>query len=446
MMITNRFNFKLSIFLAAAVTLGLVFSTMLLCEACTTILVGKGATADGSVIVAHTEEMGTYSGRLLYFPKKTQEEKDIYVNYATIPQVPVTNAFWAAGNSEPVAKKHYDGGWVLDAMNEYGVIVCDNYVETKEELIPGKTPGTLLRYSLRALIMERAKTAREGVELLGNFIDKYGQSGTCVCDMTIADSNEAWIVGLGPRHWVARRIPDNSIHVVANRKTIETTWDLASAHLINYAISRGWYDPAKGSEPFNYKNVYGAQLGEPYDVMREYQDQSMLQHKIGKITVEDVLSVLTLPPVQNTDTQSFQVFHLRNNMPREIGSLMWFGMSSGNSSVMVPVYAGSSSVPDPYTFAEYNYDPVSAWWQFEQLQRRIYPRTWEYSHDYLDVRQKLNQFQEIVFKRNADVENKAINLYKEGQIEKVKNLLTDHTYSNLVDALVEVKTIFQQLK
>lgn len=312
-------------------------------------------------------------------------------------------------------------------------------MSTREEQIPrGKG---IMRYSIRQLILERSKSARETVDLIGRLIDTFGQSDSPVA-YCIADQNEVWLVETTYRHWVAKRIPDDGFHVIANQYTIETEWALASDGLIEYTVARGWYDPVKG--PFNFKYVYNTQdnLDRPNNTSREFQGDTMLKNKIGSITVKDILAVLSQPPIQTTGTQAFMIWHLRKNVPREIGCVMWHGMSGANTNVAVPIFVGSTRVPEKFTVAPYREDDESAWWQFERLQKRVYPGWWEYSVGYFDVREKLNIYQEAIYKDCATVEEKALNLWEQGDTKNVKELLSNFTYEKLDEALKVVKNTF----
>lgn len=405
---------------------------------CTTILVGKDATADKTVIVGHNEDMGMLSGKLLHHPKKTNQEKDVKVNYSTIPQVPHTFEYWAAGNSKPVAEKHYDGGWILCGMNEFGVSIGCNTMSTREVRIPRGTG--IMRYEIRKLILERSRTSRDAVSLVGRLIDIHSQCDSPVA-YCIADRNEAWVVETTYRHWVAKRIPDDGYHVIANQYTIDTEWDIASDDLVSYAIERGWYDPKEG--PFHFKYIYGDQntLDREINTSREFQGNFMLKNKVGTISVKDILSVLSLPPIQTDGTQAYMIWHLRRNMPVEIGCVMWFGMCGANTGAAVPVYVGSSRVPEEYREASMEEDSTSAWWQFKRLQKLIYPRWWEYSDRYLDIRKKLNQFQESVYKDQLIVEKKVLESLNQGHSDEAKELLSDFTYEKLKALLDEVREI-----
>ena len=409
---------------------------------CTTILVGKDATADNSIIVGHNEDMGTLSGRLLFQPKKTNQEKDIKVNYSTIPQVPHTYEYWAAGNSKPVAEKHYDGGWILCGMNEFGVSIGCNTMSTREDQIPRGTG--IMRYEIRKLILERSKTSRDAVSLVGQLIDMYSQCDSPVA-YCISDQNEAWVVETTYRHWVAKRIPDDGYHVIANQYTIETEWDIASDDLVGYAIEKGWYAPEEGS--FNFKYIYGDQknLDREINTSREFQGKFMLNNKVGSITVRDVLSVLSLPPIQTDGTQAYMIWHLRKNIPVEIGCVMWFGMCGANTGAAVPIYMGSSHSPEEYQEASMEEDSTSAWWKFKRLQKLIYPRWWEYSDKYLDVRKKLNQFQKNVYKEQLKVEKKVLESWNLGNRDEAKELLTNFTSEKLSTLLNKVREIVSNL-
>ena len=399
---------------------------------CTTILAGRQATADGSVMMAHNEDMGTLSGRLVYQSSRRPAQENVEVNYVTLPQVEETFGFWASGNSRSVADSLYDGGWILCGMNTSGVSLGCNTMQTREEPIP-RGQG-IQRYSIRQLVLERSRTALDAAHLVGRLIDAFGQSGSPVA-YCIADRDEAWLVETTNRQWVARRIPDDGFHVVANQYTIETEWDMASEGLVGYAVSQGWYDPSGG--PFNFKIVYGDpnRMDRPVNTLRELQGRHMLEEKIGAITARDLLSVLSSPPIQNTGTQAFMIWHLRKNMPREIGYLMWHGMSGANTSVAVPVYASSTGVPKPYTDAPFDEDFESAWWSFERLQKHLYPQTDTYAESFGDARKALDAFQESVYRETSDVESKAMGLWKRGDIDKIKALLSHFTYDKLEDAL-----------
>ena len=128
-------------------------------------------------------------------------------------------------------------------------------------------------------------------------------------------------------------------------------------------------------------------------------------------------------------------------MPVEIGCVMWFGMCNANTGAAVAVYVGSSHSPEEYREASMEEDSSSAWWLFKRLQKLIYPRWWEYSDKYLDVRKKLNRFQENVYKEQLKVEKKALESWNQGNSDEAKEILSNFTSEKLATLLDEVRAI-----
>ena len=118
--------------------------------------------------------------------------------------------------------------------------------------------------------MERAKTAREAVEIVGKLIDEYGYSTYGGNSHVFADPNEGWVLldfAGGQGLWIAKRLgPDDIWLNWRNQNGIGYIQDIpsdlendsdymASDNFISFAVQRGWYDP-KGGEPFNVIKVY----------------------------------------------------------------------------------------------------------------------------------------------------------------------------------------------
>ena len=294
-------------------------------EGCFIILIGKDRTTDGSVLVAHNEDGSNKSTRLAYVPRQHHSEKEVHLNYVTIPQVPETLAYWVMGNSEAVASE-YDNEWILNGMNEAGVCVTCAVTSTREAAPPEKQG--LTRFALRQLLLERATSARDAVDLFSHLISEYGLAlspgkphQTIACGL--ADSEEAWLIESSFRHWVAKRVPDDSYSASGNIYTIDKDWDLSSPDLVDYAIQQGWYDPEQG--PFSFKDAYTPteKLHSVDNTSRVWQAQVMLdQPKPRQVDVSFLWSIISQPPVQDNSTQAFMVWHLRDELPKELGTLM----------------------------------------------------------------------------------------------------------------------------
>ena len=124
-------------------------------------------------------------------------------------------------------------------VNEWGVTVASDNCPSREDK-PELTDGGI-GYMLRRLVAERAKTAREGVLLAGELVERFGyvDSGRTYI---IADPKEGWLLCVvNGKHWLARRVPDDEVAMVANTYTIHEVIlsnkanFLASADIVDYA-------------------------------------------------------------------------------------------------------------------------------------------------------------------------------------------------------------------
>jgi dipeptidase len=220
--------------------------------ACTNFVVTKGASADGSVIVTYTCD-GEFHPILRslpaadHAPDEWYEIQDWSGNvHGRIEQPPHTYA-------------------VVNLMNEHQVTIAETTTDGREEL---QNPEGLLQYwHLMRLTLQRARTAREAVEVMGQLVAEYGYRSTAE-SFAIGDPREAWImemIGPGPggtgANWVALRVPDGAVCAYANLGRIGTfplkdpKNCLYSPGLIEFATARGYYDPA-GGRPFSWREAF----------------------------------------------------------------------------------------------------------------------------------------------------------------------------------------------
>ncbi len=352
---------------------------------CYSVLAGRKATVNGAVLFAHNEDDG---GRQVvrWFRVPAQDhgnkEKIVLHKGARVPQVAHTVAYlWL----EMPGMKFSDG-----FMNEYGVVIASDACSSREDR-PSLTHGGIT-WNLRRLMAERAHSAREAVKIGGALVEKYGyaSSGRTYC---IAGPREAWMLSVvNGKHWVAARIPDDQVAIIPNYYTItridlkDTVNFYGSADLIDYAIKRGWYDPAKDGA-FSFRKVYGnpSNQANRRNITREWGG---LRHLAGKkyaleetfpfsfvpakkLKPEDLMAVLRDhyegTPLDLTDgykkgsphytkertictsaTQYGFVAELRSNMPPEIGAVMWLAPRRPCTQAFTPWYAGITRVPADY--------------------------------------------------------------------------------------------------
>ena len=441
---------------------------------CTAVLVGKRASATGFPIYCHLEDNGTDDAvHLLYFARMKNLEKTLKLSHIEIPQASETFAHWAIvlAPDTPMSKEAITEAptspWVLCGMNEYGVSIGAHGVFSKNPL--SKERG-LSFFEVNKLVLERSKNAREAVNLIGQLVEDYGQMGMGTNNTyCVGASDGLWIVEVAAKNWVAKRCHDDNILVYANQYLIESEWDLASVDLINYAKQQAWYNPDLGKS-FNFRRSYGQNLDTPYNTLREQRIISLLSPKIGHITVQDVINVTrdhyegteysryttidkgtsqepySYPPHKSPyrticvpRTQASMVCTLRGDMPREIGNLMWLCLSSPCTSVYLPIYAGSSKAPKEYKMGGGKYDPISAWWAFDQLQRLVD----DFVIDRRYVREIWDHFEQREFDRQTEFEKAMLQVYEQDS-NLANELLSQCTYQCLSSALDVAKILVSQ--
>lgn len=356
---------------------------------CFSMLVGKKASADGSVIFAHNEDTGPSQVNYFQVPRMKHNPGEIITlqGGGIVPQVSETFAYlWI---NIPVCD-------VCDSYtNEHGVAIGSDGCPSWEDK-PELTDGGIV-FWLRRIVAERARTAREGVKIAGELIDKFGYASSGRTYI-IADSLEGWFLSavIG-KHWVARRVPDDQVAIVANCYTLQeinlndTVNFLGSPDIIDYAIKRGWYDPAKDGE-FRFARAYTSpgSLNHPGNTGRMWRGARLVTGaqpdstkvypfsvKPGKkLSVQDVISFqrdyykTAWPVVYGNDgrliphatgdnslsgngTQYSCVVHLRNWLPQAIRTVVWISPYRPEVQTYTPWYPAISIIPSVYANGDY---------------------------------------------------------------------------------------------
>ncbi|RLE00680.1 MAG: hypothetical protein DRJ11_11280, partial [Candidatus Aminicenantes bacterium] len=229
---------------------------------CFAVVVGKKASSDGSILVGHNEQnRGRRIVNYRYVPrlKFPPGIKIKLKNGGTLEEVPQTFAFiWQENPGVEFGDSYF---------NEWGVVIvsdaCPSREDSYEELVKrGEIRDGGIGYLLRRLVAQRARTAREGVKIAGELIERFGYT-SMGRTYVIADPNEAWILAVvRGRHWIAERCPDDGVvllpnlYIIGQEADLEDTNNvLSSPGLVDYARRRGWYNPASG-QPFSFKDVF----------------------------------------------------------------------------------------------------------------------------------------------------------------------------------------------
>lgn len=246
-------------------------------ESCTSIMVGKKASTDGSVITSHTCD-GRYR-TWVTIEKGEKFEKDTVT--AIFKGLLKTETPWDMRNVTkvgeiPQAKQTFAFlNTAYPSMNEKQLAIGETTITGKKELV--NEDGMFLIEELQRMALQRCSTARDAIRLIGKLIKEYGYGdwGECI---TIADTKEVWhmeIFGEGPDKiggvWAAQRIPDNHVGISANISRIgeinlkDKDHFMASDNVFEVAKQMGYWD---GNSTFKFWQAYG-NVKKPFGI-RDY--------------------------------------------------------------------------------------------------------------------------------------------------------------------------------
>ena len=238
--------------LAAAMAASLLFAAGNRSEACTNVIVTRGASADGSCLVSYAADSHWLYGELYFKPQ---------ADWATGSKLRVCD--WDSGKYLGEIEQVPHTYKTIGNMNEHQLIIAETTFGGRHGL---NNPDAIMDYgSLIYITLQRARTAREAIRLMDELTQKYGYYSEGE-SFSIADKEEAWImemVGKGAEKgsvWVARRIPDGYVSGHANQSRI-TTFPLNdpenclySEDVISFARKMGWFDGK--DEEFSFRDAY----------------------------------------------------------------------------------------------------------------------------------------------------------------------------------------------
>ena len=249
--------------------------------ACTNFIVGKKASADGSVFVTYNADSYGAFMPLYHYPAAKHQPGDMRKVYEWD-----TNKY--LGEIAEAAETYN----VIGNSNEWQVTIGETTFGGREEM--ADSTGVIDYGSLIYIALQRSKTAREALQIMTSLVEQYGYYSEGET-FSVADKNEAWILemmGCGPDRtkskertvWVAIRIPDNAVAAHANQSRITKFLDgrytrvkmkdlmskkyalnakkpitnlmLCSDNVVSYARAMGWFD-GKDAD-FSYNAAYAA--------------------------------------------------------------------------------------------------------------------------------------------------------------------------------------------
>ena len=380
-------------------------------EACSNFIVGKKASADGSVMCSYSADDYGMFQYLCHYPAAKHAKGEMRKIYD-----------WDSNKYHgeiPEAAETYN---VIGNINEWQVTIGETTYGGREEMVD--STGIMDYGSLIYVALQRSKTAREAIKVMTTLANTYGYNSGGET-FTICDPNEAWIMemmgkGAGSKGavWVALRIPDDAICAHANQSRIgkfnmkDKKNVMYAKDVVSFARRKGWFQ-GKDAD-FSWKMAYAkpdfsgrrfcdarawAMLNHFYDMSPyldwalgknpDAQDMPLWVVPNKKVSVKDVENVMRdhyegtplsvadgsdigggiweMPyrptplmykvdgkqyfnerPVSTQQSGFVFVSQMRSWLPREIGGVFWFANDDANMAAFTPVYCSMTERPECY--------------------------------------------------------------------------------------------------
>lgn len=454
--------------------------------ACTNLLVGKAASADGSTLISYSADSYALYGELYHWPAKTYNNGEMLKVYE-----------WDTGKYLGEIKQAAQTYNVVGNTNEHQLTIAETTFGGREELID---PNGIIDYgSLIYITLQRAKNAREAIKVMTDLVTEYGYASSGE-SFSVADPNEIWVLEMiskGKENkgavWVAVRIPDDCISAHANQSRIQqfplkdAKNCIYSKDVISFAKEKGYYSGkdadfsfAKAYNPLDFggqrfcearvwsffnrynkdmaKFVTYAQgktkdpmplyikpdrklsLGDIQTMMRDHYEDTPLdgRYDVGAGPFEspyrwaplewksDSIQYCNERPIATQQTGFVFVSQMRSWLPNPIGGVLWFGVDDAAQTVFTPMYCSITDTPECYKVGNgdlYTFSWTSGFWIHNWVSNMVYNK---YNYMYPEVQKVQKELEDKFIAQQSDIEAKAKQLYTESP-EKAVAFLTDYS-------------------
>ena len=488
-------------------TLAILAGSIIKMDACSNIIVGKKASADGSVIVSYNADSYGMYGNLNRHVGGTHEKGEMRKIYDWD-----TNRYM--GEIPQVARTYN----VVGQMNENQVSITETTFGGREELVD--TAAIMDYGSLIYVTLERATSARHAIQIMTDLVAQYGYASEGE-SFSICDKNEAWIMemigkGNGNKgaNWVAIRIPDDCICAHANQSRI-TTFNLNdkenvlySKDIIKFARAKGFFTGKKDAD-FSFRDAFSPndfsavrycdarawsvfnRFCDGMDKYIEYAKGNDLSASMPlymkpnrKISVQDVMNGMrdhyegtpfdiqnevgagpyNMPyrpsplsfeadgkkyfnerPISTQQTGFCFVGQMRSFMPDAVGGIAWFTNDDPNMAPFCPIYCSVACTPRCFSKIEDQQDDVTFSWNSAfWVQNTVSNMVYPYySKIFPDLKAKRDAVENKNFEDVAEMDKALLLKLNNKQTEDAKKKATDFSQNAADNMMNEWKALFQ---
>lgn len=374
---------------------------------CTTIIIGQEQTADGSMIVARSEDWDAMEAKNYEIFEGTDNGPREFVAKDSPFRCELPEK--ALGYSA-LSPYNLHGHWGSAGFNTAGVgMSATESIFSSDEILKHDplVENGVAENSVFNITLPYVHTAREGVERLGMLIEKYGIAEGF--GIGFVDSKEIWYLETACGHrWLACRMPKDQYFVTGNQSRFRT-YDpndkenyLASADLIEFAEKHGLYNPAQGAFDFHEAYARDIKLDTTYNYPRVWGLQQFFSPEIKndvtkntfpvfakaahKVTLTELRTAFRFHydntehdpylnsnpkepyrPVSIFRTTQTHLLQVRPELPQAIGCVNYVAMGMADLGVFLPLYQGITSYPEAYTKGNGESSDDSAYWKFRKI-------------------------------------------------------------------------------
>lgn len=452
-------------------------------SACTSVLAGSKATADGSTFIGRNEDAKTAWPKHFVIHAHTEfEQSPLFEspdNHFKMPLPKIRGKYSATPEWTPKF-----GIFEEDGFNEYGVAMSATESAYANSRVlsydPLLTENGIGEEAIVTITLPYIHSAKEGVSYLGSLVEKYGSSETN--GVLFSDQKNVWYMEIATgHHWVAQRIPDDSYAVVANQLAIQ---EINFTDSTNFMFSSGIQKFVSDNhlnnqkDSFNFRDIFGThdQSDAIYSTPRVWYGQLLLTPSVDSqdpmsmnlpfirqadhlIQREDLDQILgshfqgtqydpigtgsisdkhKFRPISLAKTQESHILQIRPDLPFEIGSIHWLSMGVTAQSVYVPFFAGITDTPENYKIGTDVYDDKSAYWLYKQLGILV-------DSHYLEFGSLLKDLQKDLIRQfNASVKRIQTEAISKSGTD-LTDFLTEENLKITETAEIKVKALISQL-
>lgn len=442
--------------------------------ACTSVLVGKAATLDGSILIARTEDNSSACApkRFTVAPARAEGETFVSANNGFTMEL---DGARLRHTSTPEADPS-EGAYEEAGINEAGVamsatestyaneraLACDPLVEE----------GGLAEDALVSVVLPHVRSAREGVRRVAGIVAAHGSAESN--SILFADADEAWYMELATgHHWAAQRIPDDAYAVCANRISIQEvdfeSDDFMASEGIREFVDAHRLNPRPGT--FDFRRIFGTRTQQDarYNAPRVWYGQRLFTPEIEQqpedldlpfirranrlLGVDDVAQLLgshfegtpfdplgaersrtRYRAVSLSRTQEGHILQIRPDLP----PIHWVALATTAFSPFVPFFANASAAHPAWESEAGRPDAASAYWLLRtlgMLAESRWPQTARDMDDFLKTcRQKAHAFVAACDRESAGLEGEALT-----------EALTSANNAFMDEMLADMRTLAQDL-